>query len=423
MLPERDTELLTGWVDGSLNANERSEAERLLTRSAEARRLLEQLQADAQMLRALPRQPLDEGFAKQVMEKIGERGLVSVHIGGVSRSRAWRRAALAASLLLALAVGSYWYVGRGPVTQRLPEAKTAAGALKDAAVPQMAQIESKDSAGRLAEPPAPSLSSPPPDRPVSGPKGLSDDKSPAHHEQDLVKKERNQESDGIFQVSLEALARPEAKDRLTQQLRQGNAYRIELRCDQNAEAFERLKTAFRANGVEVVAESGQMASKGSRQGADVQLYTEGLTSGEAANILADLGQEAKVGTPRRQALRFQSVAVAPMALAVQQELRGNILQQQAALGGAARSQGKPAASFLRGRQATAEQGGGAVPSAKSANRDQKQRWAVIVPPSNQSALKRLGQNTQAVERLDSAPDAIPILWIVHGDGEQTPGQK
>ena len=58
MLLDRYRQLLTAYVDGELSSRQRRHVVRLLHRSAEARRLLRQLEADAKSLRDLPRPAL-----------------------------------------------------------------------------------------------------------------------------------------------------------------------------------------------------------------------------------------------------------------------------------------------------------------------------------------------------------------------------
>ena len=55
MLPDRDRQLLSAFVDGELSSRQRRHVERLLRRSGEARTLLRRLQEDARELRHLPR--------------------------------------------------------------------------------------------------------------------------------------------------------------------------------------------------------------------------------------------------------------------------------------------------------------------------------------------------------------------------------
>src|SRR5262245_39109897 len=55
-MKDRETELLTAFVDGELSSRERKAVVKLLHRSSAARALLAQLQENAHALRQLPRQ-------------------------------------------------------------------------------------------------------------------------------------------------------------------------------------------------------------------------------------------------------------------------------------------------------------------------------------------------------------------------------
>src|SRR5262245_709168 len=121
MLPERYRELLTAFVDGELSTRQRKGVLRLLHKSAEARQLLRELQADADLVRGLPRRKLGGDFPLQVMQAIAERGL---HPGGqvAAASRpagwpAWAGWAAAAAVLLSVTALSYFafplFTGKG----------------------------------------------------------------------------------------------------------------------------------------------------------------------------------------------------------------------------------------------------------------------------------------------------------------------
>src|SRR5262245_8607567 len=73
MLPERYRQLLTAFVDGELNPRQRRALNKLLRRSAEARALLEKLQADSQELRALAPAPLPQDLSDSVLTLIAQR--------------------------------------------------------------------------------------------------------------------------------------------------------------------------------------------------------------------------------------------------------------------------------------------------------------------------------------------------------------
>src|SRR5262249_35129606 len=114
MLPDRICQLLTAYVDGELGARHRRAVERLLRRSAEARKLLQQLQHDAATLRRLPRQQLGPDFSRQVLQAITERKVQPVPRSLAGRSPRygvprWAGLATAAAVLLTISLASYFY--------------------------------------------------------------------------------------------------------------------------------------------------------------------------------------------------------------------------------------------------------------------------------------------------------------------------
>ena len=62
MLSERHTKLVIDYVDGTLSARQRKTVLQLLHKSPKAQRLLEQLQANVDLLRSLPKHSIDPQF-------------------------------------------------------------------------------------------------------------------------------------------------------------------------------------------------------------------------------------------------------------------------------------------------------------------------------------------------------------------------
>ncbi len=73
MLSEHCRELLTAYVDGEINARERRSLQKLLRRSPEARKLLAEMQADSDEIRALPPARLDQDLSDSVLTLIAQR--------------------------------------------------------------------------------------------------------------------------------------------------------------------------------------------------------------------------------------------------------------------------------------------------------------------------------------------------------------
>src|SRR5262249_21377560 len=108
MLPERYRQLLTAFVDGELNPRQRRALNKLLRRSAEARSLLKQLQADSQELRALAPAPLQQDLSDSVLTLIAQRRIPPPRprVAPLPSSGSLWPSLAAAALLLAVGGGS-----------------------------------------------------------------------------------------------------------------------------------------------------------------------------------------------------------------------------------------------------------------------------------------------------------------------------
>src|SRR5438067_2102653 len=121
MLPDRDCQLLTAYVDGELSSRQRRHAERLLKRSREARALLRLLRQDAAVLRSLTPSKLDIDLSPAILQTIRERGLTPKPRQPKLRVPlfpTWAATAIAASVLCAIGLASY--LGFGAYLSRQP---------------------------------------------------------------------------------------------------------------------------------------------------------------------------------------------------------------------------------------------------------------------------------------------------------------
>ena len=111
MVRETERELLTAFIDGECSEDEQKAVMRLLQRSSEARKLLRQLQQDADSLRTLPRMPSPRDFSQSVLDTIEERGL---RPGRFRRTNLppvplWTTVAAAASVFLAVGLATFFF--------------------------------------------------------------------------------------------------------------------------------------------------------------------------------------------------------------------------------------------------------------------------------------------------------------------------
>src|SRR5579871_2380847 len=127
MLPDRQRQLLTAFVDGELSSRQQRHVARLLSRSDEARQLLQKLRADAQALQRYPTPHFSGDLADEILRKIAEGGLAPGQSFKTKGSRpafwsgpigAW---AAAAAVLLALGLASYLYFASSLAPSDKPE--------------------------------------------------------------------------------------------------------------------------------------------------------------------------------------------------------------------------------------------------------------------------------------------------------------
>lgn len=118
MLNDAQRELLSAAADGELTIRQETALARLLEASAEARKLLRELQATRQRLRQLPRQAAPPELTARILERIRPvtpqtrpAPLAPRTPGGPLRSQRFARSlpyGIAASVLLLAGVGSFW---------------------------------------------------------------------------------------------------------------------------------------------------------------------------------------------------------------------------------------------------------------------------------------------------------------------------
>jgi hypothetical protein len=119
MLPDRDLQLLTAFVDGELSSRQREAALRLVQQSAEARQIVKELQEHARQLQQLPARKLEPEFAESVTGLLGHQPVAKPATRRVMVRRrwpVWSRYAVAASVLAVLAGGLTWLLNQHPFT-------------------------------------------------------------------------------------------------------------------------------------------------------------------------------------------------------------------------------------------------------------------------------------------------------------------
>lgn len=335
MLADSCRQLLTAYVDGELTSRQRKLVLRLLSRSPEARQLLQKLQHDAEALRRLPRQRLGPDFARHVVQAIESRPLrpamrhVAARWAGVP---AWVGWAAAAAILVAIGLGSYFFFaqpGRGPVAWDIPPIlsdpkapdtqyprNNGPAVLPDATARHDAKQPNdtpQPAPGPVAKNPT---DAPPPDQP-SRPDVLPD-----RNPNDPLRTTRF----GRPKLSLEVI-RPKLplvvkmrdldRDALRAELGRDSAFRLELPIDSGGKALERLRAALRTNDVTVTVDKVAKARLNNTMlRHQFVVYSEDLTADEWINVLLKLAGEDKKA---KDAL-FEGLVLAPLTGSDRQEL-------------------------------------------------------------------------------------------------------
>jgi len=243
MLPDRDCQLLTAFVDGELNERQHEALLRLLRESPEARLLLQDLEDNAGKLKALPAQTLGPDFSRAVLHRIKTlpaSGARPKQAAG--RIAGWVGPAAAAAILLAVAGVSYWFFSP---PQQLP----------------VVNIEPKE------------------------------DRSPLVAK--IIEGTVKRFADPAMQVNMADFAQEKTQTRLTDELKKQNAVHLELACKNSAQAVDGLSNALQKSGVNVLVDD--KAKSQLKSGATVVLvYAENLRAEELTEILSRLGAREQI---------------------------------------------------------------------------------------------------------------------------------
>jgi DNA-binding NarL/FixJ family response regulator len=317
MVPERDRELLTAYVDGVLSSRQRRHVVKLLKRSRDARRLLSQLQADSASLIALPAVPkLDVDLSRSVEQKIRERRLSPRPRPVVPVAKpmpAWVGLAIAASVLVVLGLASYFGFGayfsrhgNQPATplvkkdeERVPEREpTPTPQEKPNDRPEERQPPHREFVGplpeKLMDDPTPIVMNPPefvgplkPDDPRV--EALTDRPIPA---KERFSPERVEAGPRPFIKELQLIQQDGVRAELLDFLKHGDGFRIELPSGNGTQALDRLQAACKDQKLTVLVEpTAQRRHKMTQAKTNYVLYVENLSPEELTALLQSVAAE------------------------------------------------------------------------------------------------------------------------------------
>jgi hypothetical protein len=317
MIPDRDRNLITAYVSDDLDAGGRRDAERLLERSPEARRLVEQLQSDARRLRELSRRRPDADVAAHVLRAIGERRVaIRPDTSGQSRPISivtW--GSLAAAVLAAFVTATYLLLADLPgVTQQAHRSSPPAKNLDRptgrplAPAPEEPADGSRDLGRRsFVGPSAP-----------EGPQSSTDSTARADVPPE-TKPDSSAAKDAVLSsgpkpdlrpgvvilpsltlpLPLRELERADLRRKLDEALRPDGEYRLELFCRDSAKGLERLQAAAKPYNLQVLVDATAQELIKLKVRVPYAVYLEGLTPEQLASLLRNLGARDKKAEERR----------------------------------------------------------------------------------------------------------------------------
>jgi hypothetical protein len=431
MLPDRISRLLSAYVDDELGARQREAVERLLGKSPEARTLLERLRSDADRVRNLPRAVLDGDFARRLVRQIDEAAARPAEpVPAVVRFRwpAWVSvASAAAAVLVAVGLGTALYFGAlsknnaqphpfgggDPLVQRQPEKPEPPDLAR--AVPKHEPVPAPVvEAPKTSRPPEPRDTRPkmevaktttPPSPPLVAP--------PAPPMESF----RTPEIPVSLFVKLRELDQQKVRDGLLKELREGETYRVELRCAGNAVAMERLQAVLAGQGIRLSFDSLALSSLTLALRTDFALYAENVTPTDVLEVLARLSVEDGRADARRRKPALYEQAVVTHLRGDEQRLVGQALGVEAPRLEAPlpRSRRKVDARKPLAAQ-TSEQVVGALQGQGGAGAHGRAALVVTYDPARQRrASKEIEQFLDA--RPERQPGTVQVLWIVHRVGK------
>jgi hypothetical protein len=289
MLPEREIQLLTAYVDGELSSRERNLAARLLQESPEARQILKDLQENQRRLRELPARKLDAAFAGQVVQAIESQRSKTVAKPAASRRRfpTWTRYAVAASVLIVAVGGTIYFATRQPTISDPSIAKKQPQPLPPELQPGQQAGKHDTLVASILEGAAGGYSLPvPPER--AGVKLGFDELAKTQWHEHLVKGMSNQQ-----------------------------AVHLDVSVTNQRQAVQRLETVLQNKGIRVVIDPPAQTKLGVQHSkTQFVIYAENVRPDELAAMLYELG------TDERARTSIEALTVSKVTDEDQQQLSG-----------------------------------------------------------------------------------------------------
>ncbi len=315
MLQDRYRQLLTAYVDGELSSRQRRHVSRLLSRSAEARQLLQQLQADARALRRLPRPSLPADLTGPILRSIAERRLTpgQCRANSTSSASSWMAPlgtwAAAAAVLILLGASSYLYfassrpqASKTDVAQKQLVPPTVLSKPKKGTSPSVKsdtpQVVSREQPGSTIDQTSNAKS------PVTVKEGrdknvpVVPEKAPSQVKEETALTDRLE----MFQldrapdilpvvVKVNDLDQASVRKQLKAELRKDSDYRLELPCQNGTKAFERVQKAAQTLHFGLILDKQAQERIKMKWRTNYVLYVENITPDELIRFVQQIGAE------------------------------------------------------------------------------------------------------------------------------------
>jgi hypothetical protein len=310
MLPDREYELLTAYVDGELSMRQRKAVQRLIRKSPEARALLRRLRADADTIRHLPRRKLGADFPLQVLATIADRRLQPGATPAPTRRAGWPVwAGWAAAAAILLAVSAAAYVSF-PLLHKKDKPGEAVVQKPKPATPERQPHDKRDASAHdqpvdVVKRPQPSDlrdsrkdDSHPPDR-----KPPTDNRKPPRKDvprpgpHDWLASGGNPKLPPItvpnlsLFLPLRELGQKQNQEKLRAKFHKDDAVHVQLLCRDTGKALNELRGVLKNRGIQLIVEQKARARLKDRRVPTVYVvYAENLKPEELTVILRQLGQ-------------------------------------------------------------------------------------------------------------------------------------
>lgn len=280
MLSDRHCQLLTAYVDGELDERQRRSVLRLVLESAEARAFLERLESDSKELRGLPVHKAPDTLAEVVMDTLTDVPRPHLRPAAAHASAtvpAWLGLVAAACMLFAVGLGTFLFFSI--MLGERPEEREASKSLPTApplVAPGRDPLERLPAPSEVAE--------------VKELDPLLGDLFAGAAEKFGA---RVEPKESYVSVAVGQLQDAPVRDRLHKALKKDAAVHMDLPVASSARAIDRLREAFKKNGITVLVDAGArntLNPKTQTKGVSYVLYVENVRPEELTQVLQAVGK-------------------------------------------------------------------------------------------------------------------------------------